>query len=111
MPTSIAGALAASRTGTLYTPWDSYATEADESVTQALADFDRFTLYLDGSDASDITVEISPDGGTTVYEIPESPLSYGAAFVDVNIIDYNCNWIRLTTSAAITITAQIRGIA
>jgi len=79
-------------------------------VTGSLSNFDRWTLYINVAGAIDITVELSPDGGTTWYEIPESALSYSAAADDVLEMGYDATRIRLTGSNATNVTAQVRGV-
>jgi len=87
-------------------------TNADTSggVTASLKNFKRWTLYLKVSAAMDITIELSPDGGTTWYEIPESPISFSAAGDDVLEVGYDATHIKLTGSTTDTVTAQIRGV-
>jgi len=78
--------------------------------TAALKNFKRWTLYLKVSAAMDITIELSPDGGTTWYEIPESPISFSAAGDDVLEVGYDATDIKITGSTTDTVTAQIRGV-
>lgn len=79
-------------------------------VTAELSNYDRWTLYLKLTAACDITVELSPDGGTTWYEIEESPFSYGAAGDGTEEFGYDATDIRLTSSTADNVTAQVRGV-
>jgi len=60
-------------------------------------------------DAVNITVELSPDAGTTYYTIPESPITFPDADEDALEFGYDCTHIRLTASSAIHVRAQVRG--
>jgi len=88
------------------------ASSADISsgVTAALKNFKRWTLYLKAAGAIDITIELSPDGGTTWFTIPESPVSFSAAGDDVIEFGYDATNIRLTGSNGTQVTAQVRGV-
>jgi len=86
------------------------AEDISGGVTAELSNYDRWTLYISVAGAIDITVELSPDGGTTWYEIPESPLSYGAAADDAMEIGYSATNLRLTGSNVTNTTAQVRGV-
>jgi len=87
-------------------------TNADISggVTAELKNFKRWTLYLKTADAIDITIELSPDGGTTWFTVPESPVSFSAAGDDVIEFGYDATHIRLTGSNTNAVTAIIRGV-
>jgi len=86
------------------------AEDISGGVTASLANFDRWTLLIHVGGAIDITVEVSPDNGTTWYEIPESVLSYSAATDDVLNLGYDATDIRLTGSNTTSTTAQVRGV-
>jgi len=86
------------------------AEDISAGVTASLANFDRWTLLLNAAGAIDITVEISPDGGTTWYEIPESPLSFSGAGDKTEELGYDATNIRLTGSNATNVTSQVRGV-
>jgi len=60
-------------------------------------------------DAVNITVELSPDSGTTYYTIPESPITFPNADEDALEFGYDCTHIKLTASSAIHVRAQVRG--
>ena len=79
-------------------------------VTAELKNFKRWTLYLKVAAAMDIKVELSPDGGTTWFTIPESPISFSAAGDDVIEFGYDATHIRLTASTTDAVTAIIRGV-
>lgn len=78
--------------------------------TATLKNFKRWTLYLKVAAAMDITIELSPDGGTTWYEAPESPVSFSAAGDDIIEMGYDATHIRITGSTTDAVTAQIRGV-
>ena len=61
------------------------------------------------ADAVSITVELSPDSGTTYYTIPESPITFSDADEDALEFGYDCTHIRLTSNNAIHVRAQVRG--
>jgi len=79
-------------------------------VEAALKNFKRWTLYLKAADAIDITIELSPDGGTTWFKVPESPISFSAAGDDVVEFGYDATHIKLTGSNTNAVTAIIRGV-
>lgn len=79
-------------------------------VTAISNNFSRWTLYLKVAGAINITVELSPDGGTTYYEIPESPIVFGSAGDKVFEMGYDATNIRLTGSNTVLVTAQSRGL-
>jgi len=87
------------------------AADISGGVTAELSNYSRWTLYIHVAGAIDITVELSPDGGSTWYEIPESALSYGGATDDALSLGYDATHIRLTGSNTTSTTAQVRGIA
>jgi len=84
--------------------------DISDGVTAELSNYDRWTLFIHVAGAIDITVELSPDGGDTWFEIPESPLSFSAAGDDVNEFGYDATHIRLTGSNTTVTTAQVRGV-
>jgi len=86
------------------------AADISGGVTAELDDYRDWSLFIHVGGAIDITVELSPDGGTTWYEIPESVLSYSATADDVLEIGYSADMIRLTGSNATSTTAQVRGV-
>jgi len=87
-------------------------TDADisDGVVAALKNFKRWTLYLKVADAIDITIELSPDGGSTWFTVPESPISFSAADDDIIEFGYDATHIKLTGSNANAVTAIIRGV-
>lgn len=99
------------RYGEYSTLWDSYTAAAGESVSGAVDNYGRVTLYSWVSGATQLTVEASPDDGGHWFEIPESPLGpYAANEEDANVIDYNMNLLRLTTQSGVTQTHILRGL-
>lgn len=78
-----------------------------------VGDVSAFTLYLGVSDESavDVTVFLSPDGGTNFYEPDESPVSFASTDGSkVEHIPYNANRVRLKANNATPIQAQIREV-
>jgi len=86
------------------------AADVSGGVIAALNNFKRWTLYLHTDAAIDITVELSPDGGSSWFLIPESPISFSAAADDVIEFGYDATHIRLTGSNTTPVTAIIRGV-
>lgn len=78
--------------------------------TGTLKNYLRWTLYLKAADAISITVLLSPDGGTTVYEVPESPIVFSAASDEMIQFGYDANYIKLVGSNGNNVTAQVRGV-
>lgn len=72
--------------------------------------FSRWTIYISAAAAIDITVELSPDGGVTYYEITESPLIFAAAGDMVLEVGYDSTNIRFTGSNVNLVTIQLRGL-
>ena len=81
-----------------------------QGIIIQLGNFRRWTLYLKTQGAINITVELSPDGGLTWFEIPESPISFNAAGNDVIELGYDATHIKLTGSNTTLVTAIIRGV-
>lgn len=90
----------------------SIASEEDISlgVTADLQNFKLFTLYLTVTAACDITVELSPDGGTTWFEEPDSPHIYVGAGDDFINLPYAANAIKVSSTTADNVTAKGRGV-
>lgn len=86
------------------------AEDISGGVEHAIGNVPAFSLWLSVGGAIDITVEASPDGGATWYELPESQITFSGAADDVKHISYNMNRIRLTGSDATAVTAQIREV-
>ena len=86
------------------------AEDISAGKTATLKNFKRWTLYLKVAAAMDITIELSPDGGTTWYEAPESPVSFSAAGDDIIEMGYDATHIKLTASTTDAVTAQIGGV-
>jgi len=99
------------RGGGTLTLWKDYAAAAGESVSGAIENYGRMTLYTWVSGATQLTVEASPDDGSNWFEIPESPLGpYSAGEEDANIIDYTMTHLRLTTQSGVTQSQVLRGM-
>ncbi len=83
------------------------AVGAGATVTQAnIAPGIYYDLFIKVSAATNISVEISPDGGTS-YNLGNVAV-FGAAGDDVVSFSSKFNWIRITTSGAVTWTLQLR---
>jgi len=80
------------------------------SVEAEVDDVSAFTLFLGAQGAVDVEVELSPDDGSTWYEAPESPVSFGEGGAEVVHIRYNVTNIRLTGSDATPVEAQVREV-
>ena len=80
-------------------------------VVGVLKAYRRWTLYISGTPADQIRVELSPDGGTTWYEIEESPLVLNANGIVSKEFGYDAGHIRLTNITSTDDTAaQVRGV-
>lgn len=81
-------------------------------VTATLGNYNRWTLYITVAGAITITLELSPDGGTTWYTWPDpdSDLVFAGAASQIFEMGYDANRIRLTGSNATLTTAQVRGV-
>jgi len=84
--------------------------DISNGVKDDIADVSSFTVYLSAGSAVDVTVELSPDGGTTWYEPEESPVSIDGSTDGVERISYDCNKLRLTGSDTTPVTAKIREV-
>ena len=84
--------------------------DISQGIIIQLGNFRRWTLYLKTQGAINITVELSPDGGLTWFEIPESPISFSTAGDDVIEFGYDATHIKITGSNTTLITAIIRGV-
>jgi len=84
--------------------------DISNGVEDDIADVSSFTVYLSAGSAVDVTVELSPDGGTTWYEPEESPVSMDGSTDGVERISYDSNKLRLTGSDTTPVTAQIREV-
>jgi len=79
-------------------------------VETEISDVTTFTLYLDVAGAVDLTVELSPDGGTWYEPRTESPVSFDGADTDIYLMRYDATAIRLTGSNGTDVTAQVREV-
>lgn len=85
--------------------------DISSGVEREVADVTAFTIFIQAAGAVDVTVEFSPDGGTTWYEPKkESPVSFSGANTDLVHVDYNATNVRLTGSDATGVNAQIREV-
>lgn len=69
------------------------------------------TLFLNTAGAIDITVELSPDGGSNFYEIDESPIEINSATDRTVEFGYDFDRIKLTGSNTTDVLAQIFRVA
>ena len=89
---------------------DAEAIDGD-GVEQGVGNVASFSVFLDVEGAVEVTVEFSPDGGSTWYEPrDESPVSFGGANTDLVHVDYNATRVRLTGSNGTAVTAQVREV-
>jgi len=82
-------------------------------VEAEVDDVEAFTLYLGVSTASsvEVSVYLSPDGGTNYYEPDESPVSMASDDDSaVEHIPYNASMVKLVASDATPVKAQIREV-
>lgn len=84
--------------------------DASGGLTAALQNFKIFTLYLTVTAACTITVELSPDNGSTWFEEPGSPYVFGAAGTQFIDLPYAATSIKVTSTTADPITAIGRGV-
>jgi len=105
--TDIVNALTGATSGEVVTIANNVAING--GVVGVLNNYQRWTLFIYVSAAINITVELSPDGGTNYYDIAESPISFAVAGDGVYEMGYIANRIRLTGSNASLCTIQARG--
>jgi len=55
------------------------AEDISGGTASELGDTSSWTLYLGAEGAVDVEVSLSPDGGTTWYVVPESPVVFSEA--------------------------------
>jgi len=84
--------------------------DASGGKTATLQNFKIFTLYLTVTAACTVTVELSPDGGSTWFEEPGSPYVFGAAGTQFIDLPYAATSIKVTSTTADPITAIGRGV-
>ncbi|GAA0276965.1 hypothetical protein [Halobacterium noricense] len=87
--------------------------DLSDGVEVDVGDVSAFTLYLGVSTgtAVDVTVMLSPDGGTNFYEPDESPVSFASSDESkVEHIPYNANRIRLKANNTTPVKAQLREV-
>jgi hypothetical protein len=93
------------------------AANISTGVTASASASESTTLYVAVDGAVELTVEASPDGGSTWFVLPESPLSLDAPAQgedtndDAVVFGYDFNRLRLTASTAdVSVTAAIREV-
>jgi len=91
--------------------------DISDGVEAEIGDVAYLTLYLAVESAIDVTVELSPDGGSTWYEpggaktTPgESPISFDNAATEILSLGYQPTAIRLTGSNNTAVSAQLREV-
>lgn len=84
--------------------------DISSGVSQSLSDNESFTLFLNANGSIEVTVSLSPDGGTTSYEVTESPVSFSSAGDETIKLSYDTDWIEISGSNTTNVTAQIREI-
>ena len=69
----------------------------------------KIVLFLDVAGAIDITVELTPDSGSTWFEPNDGalPLSFSSADDDVVVLNYSATGIRITGSNGTAVTAEV----
>lgn len=72
-----------------------------------LSDASSWTLFLGVEGAVQVEVSLSPDGGTTWYVAPESPVEFSEASADIIVMGYDASAVRLEASDATGVEAQI----
>ena len=109
MPTEVEGRIAQVRPADEGKLADSE--DISGGVSRDVGDVSAFTLFFDVEGAVDISVEISPDGGTNYYELPDnSPVQFGGAGTDILRVSYECNAVKLKGLNATNVTAQVREV-
>jgi len=83
------------------------AEDISTGTASELGDASSWTLYLGSEGAVEVEVSLSPDGGTTWYVAPESPVSFSEAGADIIEMGYDASAVRLEASDATNIEAQI----
>lgn len=86
------------------------AEDISSGVETEIANVLAFTLYVGAQGAVDVTVDLSPDGGTTWFEAPESPVTFSEAGSDITRIEYHASRIRLTGSNTTNVEATVREV-
>ncbi len=87
------------------------AADINAGVAVALPPFSRWTLYIEGTAADNIRVELSPNGGADWYRIEESPFTIDAQGFSTTELGYDADRIRLTNETGTDVTAaQVRGV-
>lgn len=84
-------------------------------VEQAVGNVGSFTVYLKAQDDTTVTIELSPDGGESWYEMSESPVEMTVATAESETdatvhFNYNASRLRLTADTAATVDAQVREV-
>ena len=90
------------------------AEDISGGVAYVLGETQTVTLFLKVTEATavDVTVELSPDGGSTWYEASdESPVSVASNEQDkAEHIPYNATHLRISANNQTPVTAQVREV-
>ncbi len=92
---------------TLERPLTDGAEDISSGTASELGGAASWTLFLGAEGAVEIEVSLSPDGGTTWYVAPESPVAFSEAGADIIEMGYDASAVRLEASDATNVEAQI----
>lgn len=84
--------------------------DISDGTSVEVGDVTAFSLYLSAAGAVIIDVELSPDGGSTWYTAPESPVEFTESDDDIVHIEYNATNVRLTGQSTTLVEAQLREV-
>jgi len=79
-------------------------------VEHVVGNVPAFTVYIHATATINVSIELSPDGGTNWYTLDESPVEMSAAGDTAVHIKYNATHIRLTGSTGDPVKVQIREV-
>ena len=95
--------------GRVFTIARAVAVAGGGNVQAVLPLYERFSIYIQVSAATNITVVLSPNEGAEVFNT--TPLViFGAAGTEVVLVEHIANFVRLVSTNPITITALVMGI-
>lgn len=86
------------------------AQDVSGGVESPIGDVNSFTVYLDVAGPVDITIELTPDGGSNWYEPSESPVSFAEAGQEAIRMTYSTDRVRITGSDTTDVQAQIQEV-
>ena len=79
-------------------------------VEHVIGNVPAVTVYLSAAGSVSVKFEASPDGGTTWFTLPESPVEFTGAGDDVIHIKYNLDRLRLTATNTTGVQAVVREV-